>query len=61
MIFKENVFSSEGGEALVQAVQRGGGCLIPGNTQDQVGWGSKQPDLVEDVPAHNREVGLDGL
>jgi len=21
-------------------------------TQDQVGWGSEQPDLVEDVPAH---------
>ena len=30
---------------------------IPGNIPGQVGWGSEQPDLVEDVPAHCR--GLD--
>ncbi|PKU41041.1 rna-directed dna polymerase from mobile element jockey- hypothetical protein [Limosa lapponica baueri] len=28
--------------------KRGGRCAIPGNIQDQVGWGSEQPDLVED-------------
>ncbi|KAK4832544.1 hypothetical protein QYF61_023876 [Mycteria americana] len=31
---------------------RGGKCPIPGNIQVQVGQGSEQPDLVEDVPAH---------
>lgn len=60
MIFKKESFSNEDG-ALVQVFQRGGGCLIPGNIQDQVGWGSKQPDLVEEVPVRDREVGLDGL
>jgi len=54
---KEEVFYSEGGEALEQVAQRGGGCCIPG----QVGRGSEQPGLVEDVPAHCRGVGLDDL
>ena len=35
--------------------------FIPGIIQGQVGWDSEQPDLVEDVPAHCRGVGLDGL
>ncbi|KAK4824114.1 hypothetical protein QYF61_010737 [Mycteria americana] len=35
-----------------QVTQRGGRCLIPGSIQGQVGRGSEQPDLVEDVPAH---------
>ena len=34
--------------------REGGRCPIPGNIQGQVGWGSEQPDLVEDVPAHCR-------
>jgi len=33
----------------------------PGNVQGQVGRGSEQPDPLEDVPAHCRQVGLDGL
>ena len=37
--------------------ERGGRCPIPGNIQGKVGWGSEQPDLVEDVPGHCR--GLD--
>jgi len=41
--------------------QRGSGGPIPGNLQGQVGWGSEQPGLVEDVPAHCRGVGLDDL
>lgn len=28
------------------------GCLLPGNIQGQVGQGSEQPVLVEDVPTH---------
>jgi len=36
-------------------------CPIPGNIQGQFGWGSEQPGLVEDVPAHCRRVGLGGL
>jgi len=31
------------------------------NIQDQVGWGSEQPDPVEDVPAYCRGFGLSGL
>jgi len=51
-----------GGETLERVAQRGsGGPPIPGNTQGQVGRGSQQPDLVKDVPAHCRGVGLDDL
>ena len=46
---------------LEQVAQRSGRCSIPGNIQGQVGWGSEQPGLVEDVPAHCRAVGLDDL
>ena len=44
-----------------QVAQIGGRCPIPGNIQGQVGRGSEQPDLLEDVPAHCRGVGLDDL
>jgi len=46
---------------LAQIDQRGGRCPIPGNRQGHVGRGSEQADLIEDVPAHCRGVGLDGL
>ena len=55
------MFYDEGGEALDQVAQRGGRCPIPGNIPGQVRQGSEQPDLVEDVPAHCRGVGLDDL
>jgi len=29
---------------------------LPGSVQGQLGWSSEQPGLVEDVPAHGREV-----
>jgi len=51
----------EGGETLAQVAQTGGGGLIPGNTQGQVGRASEQPGLVEDVPGHCRGVGLGDL
>ncbi|KAK4818640.1 hypothetical protein QYF61_016611 [Mycteria americana] len=54
---KGEMFYDEGGETLEQVARRGGRCPIPGNNQGQVGWGSEQPDLVEDVPAYCR--GLD--
>ena len=57
----EEIFYDEGGETLKQVVQRGGRCPIPGNIQGEVGRGSEQPDLVEDVPAHCRRFGLDDL
>ncbi|KAK4833061.1 hypothetical protein QYF61_027723 [Mycteria americana] len=44
-----------------QVAQRGGRCPILGNIQGQVGHGSEQPGVVEDVPAHCRGVGLDDL
>ena len=57
--YEEDIFYNKGGETLAQIAQRGGRCPIPGNIQIQVGWGSVQPDLVEDVPAHCKGVGLD--
>jgi len=39
--------------------QRGSGDPIPGNLQGQAGQGSEQPDLVKDVHAHFRVVGLE--
>ena len=41
----EHVFYSEGGEALAQAAQRGGGSPDPEDTQGQAGQGNGQPDL----------------
>ncbi|KAF4798197.1 hypothetical protein TURU_068061 [Turdus rufiventris] len=37
------------------------GCLIPGSVQGQTGQGLKQPELVEDIPAHGRGLELDDL
>jgi len=61
MRYKEEILSYEGGEALAQVPQRGSGGPIPGNVQAQVGWGSEQPGLVEDISAYCSGVGLDGL
>jgi len=30
------------------------GCPILGRVQGQLGWGSEQPDLMEDISAHIR-------
>ena len=49
------------GEALQQVAQRSGGRPVPGGTQDQAGWGSKQRGLAVDVSVHCRGVGLDDL
>ena len=54
---KEEIFYHEGSKTLAQIAQRGNGGPIPGNIQGQVGWGSEQPGLVEDVPAHCRGLG----
>jgi len=54
-------FFTENGEALAQAAQRGCGCSIPGDVQDQTGWSPGQPGLVSDLevggPAYGRGVG----
>jgi len=55
---RKKVFTTR---VVEQVAQRGGRCPIPRNSQGQVGLGSEQPDLVEDVPAHCRGVGLDDL
>ena len=55
------MFYNEGGETLAWVGRTGGRCPIPGNIQGQAGRGSEQPDLVEDVPAQCRGVGLDDL
>ena len=41
MDIRENVFWSEGGEALEQIAQRGDGCPTPGDTKGQAGRGSE--------------------
>jgi len=55
------MFYDKGGETLEQVAQRGSGGPIPGNIQGQVGWHSEKSDLVEDIPAHCRGVGLGDL
>jgi len=59
--FMEEVVYNRCDEALAQVAQRGGGCPIPGSTQDQAGQSSEQPDAAVGVSVHCREVGLDGL
>jgi len=54
-------FYHEGGEALEQIAQRGSAGPFPGDIQGQVGLGSEQPGVVEDVPDHCRGIGLDDL
>jgi len=46
---------------LEQDSERGGRFPLPGSMHSQVGPGSEQPDLVEDIPAHCRGLGLDDL
>ena len=46
---------------MEQVVQRGGGCLVPGDIQGHIGPGFEQLDLAIDVPVHCRKVGLDDL
>ena len=48
-------------DALKYVAQRGCGCPIPGDIQDQAGCGSGQPGLVVDSPAHGRVLKLDDL
>jgi len=53
------MFYDKGGEALAQVAQRRCGCPLPGSVQGQAGWGFEQPGLVEGVPAHGKEIGID--
>ena len=59
--YKGEIFYDEGGDALEQVAQRSCGCPIIGSVQSLVGQRFEQPDLVQDVPAQGREVGLDDL
>lgn len=34
-------------------------CIVPGHIQDQLGWCSEQPDILD--PAHGSGPGLDGF
>lgn len=58
--YKED-FYNEGCDEVGQVAQRGGRCHIHVHTQCQTGWGSKQPDVIEDVPGHCKGVGTDDL
>jgi len=57
----ETRFYNNGGEALEQIAQRGGGCPVPGDIQGQAGSGSEQAVLAVGAPVHCREVGLDDI
>lgn len=46
---------------MEQVAQRGGRRPVPGDIQGQVGQGSEQRGLVEDVPIYSRGVGLHDL
>ena len=59
--YMEEVFYSEGGEALEQVAQRRDGCPTHEDIQGQAEWVSEQPDLDVGVPVHCRGVGLSGL
>ena len=48
-------------EALEQVAQRGGGCSITGDVQDQTGQSSEQPDLAVGVPVYCRGAGIHDL
>ena len=48
------MFYSEGGEALEEAAQRGGGCPVPGDFQGQAGSSPGQPDVAVHIPARCR-------
>lgn len=50
------MFYDEGGETPEEVAQGVSRCPITGNIQGQVGLGSEQPHVFEDVP-----VGLDEL
>jgi len=52
---RKQIFT-EGDETVEQVTQRSCGCPLPGSVQGQVGWGFKQPGLVEGVPGHGRGV-----
>jgi len=52
----EHCFYNKDGETLAQVAQRGGGCLIPGNTQDHTQGDSEQADVAEGVPVHSTEL-----
>jgi len=56
-----DILYSEDGEALVQAVQRGYGCPIPGGTRRQVGWVPGRHDLVGGNTARGMELEISGL
>jgi len=56
--YKEEIYYCEGGETLERVARRGGRYPIPGNIQAQVGWGSEEPDLVEEICAPCRGGGL---
>jgi len=49
-------FYSNGGEALEQVTQRGGGYSIPRDIWGLPGQGSEQPDPAVGVPVHCKGV-----
>lgn len=55
-----DLFYTEGGETVKKVAWKSSGFSITGSVHVQFGQGSEQPDLVKDIPAHGRRLGLDG-
>lgn len=58
---KKEDFYNESGKTLEQIAQRDCRLPIPADIQGQVGHGSEQSDLDEDVAAHCKGVGINDI
>ena len=55
---QEEIFNSQGGEALEKVTQRSWGCPIHGVVQGQVGWDPEHPNPDTGNPAHGKGLEL---
>lgn len=61
MLDVRKMFCSEDGEMVEHVAKRICGYPIIGSVKSQLSWSLEQPDLMTDVPANGRVIGLDGL
>ena len=58
---KEEMYYDEGGETLEKVAPRMTGCPITGRVESEVQRNFEGREVVPDIPAHGRGVGLDDL
>lgn len=56
--FRLEILCKNDGETLEWDVKRNFEFPIPHSSQGQIRWGFEQTDLIADVPAHCRRVGI---